>query len=281
MNISADNFLVIQGWMRTELGLTGNNLMLYAIIYGFSQDGQTRFTGSQQYLADWCGCTRRSVQNGLKELEAQDLIEKFTIDRNGVKFCEYAVVIPNNTETTTDAQISEGTKNFRNPYEKISHNNIENKKEENTRINSSRAAQSSFLGSAKKQQSKPNLYNKCIALIDEFTQESKLRDLLVRYLNLRLEMKDSPMYVNQWKGLLNKLSDVIADNPGMSYEDVVQQSIDRGYKSFFPVNTTSYKKKDNFSEGSGLSCSQATEDDLKSQHEFEEELREKGLQATF
>lgn len=84
MNISTDNFLVIQGWMRTELGLTGNNLLLYAIIYGFSQDGQTRFTGSQQYLADWCGCTRRSVQNGLKELEEQDLIEKFTIDRNGM-----------------------------------------------------------------------------------------------------------------------------------------------------------------------------------------------------
>lgn len=281
MNISTDNFLVIQGWMRTELGLTGNNLLLYAIIYGFSQDGQTRFTGSQQYLADWCGCTRRSVQNGLKELEAQDLIEKFTIDRNGVKFCEYAVVIPNSDETTTDAQISEVTKIFRNPYEKFSHNNIDNKKEENTRINSSRAAQSNFLGSAKKQQSKPNLYNKCVALIDEFTQESKLRNLLVRYLNLRLEMKDSPMYVNQWKGLLNKLDDVISDNPGMSYEDVVQQSIDRGYKSFFPVNTTSYKKKDNFSEGSGLSCSQATEDDLKSQHEFEEELMEKGLRAKF
>lgn len=281
MNISTDNFLVIQGWMRTELGLTGNNLLLYAIIYGFSQDGQTRFTGSQQYLADWCGCTRRSVQNGLKELEAQDLIEKFTIDRNGVKFCEYAVVIPNSDETTTDARISEGTKNFRNPYEKFSHNNIDNKKEENTRINSSRADQSNFLGSAKKQQSKPNLYNKCVALIDEFTQESKLRNLLVRYLNLRLEMKDSPMYVNQWKGLLNKLADVISDNPGMSYEDVVQQSIDRGYKSFFPVNKTSYKKKDNFSEGSGLSCSQATEDDLKSQHEFEEELREKGLRAKF
>ena len=48
------NFISIQGWMRTELNLSGNELLVYAIIYGFSQDGESKFTGSRQYLADWC-----------------------------------------------------------------------------------------------------------------------------------------------------------------------------------------------------------------------------------
>ena len=53
MKINPENYITIQGWMRTELELKGNDLMVYAIIYGFSQSESNRFTGSLQYLADW------------------------------------------------------------------------------------------------------------------------------------------------------------------------------------------------------------------------------------
>ena len=37
IKVREDNYFAVQGWMVTELKLKGNALMLYAIIYGFSQ----------------------------------------------------------------------------------------------------------------------------------------------------------------------------------------------------------------------------------------------------
>ena len=51
--VKEENYISISGWMVTRLGLKGNELLVYAIIYGFSQDDETMFTGSLQYLADW------------------------------------------------------------------------------------------------------------------------------------------------------------------------------------------------------------------------------------
>lgn len=89
MRIKAENTIAIQGWMRTELNLTGNDLLVYAIIWGFSQDGESKFTGSLQYLADWCGATKQGVQKNLKNLLEQGLIKKETRNVNGMILVAY------------------------------------------------------------------------------------------------------------------------------------------------------------------------------------------------
>lgn len=88
--VNSDNYVVIQGWMISELKLKGNELMVYAIIYGFSQgnEGQ-RFTGSLQYLADWTNSTKPGVIKNLKSLMEKGLIGKEEKQINSVKFCEY------------------------------------------------------------------------------------------------------------------------------------------------------------------------------------------------
>ena len=50
--VKPDNYILVYGWMVTELGLKGNELFLYAIIYGFSQDGETEFSGSLRYMQE-------------------------------------------------------------------------------------------------------------------------------------------------------------------------------------------------------------------------------------
>lgn len=50
VKVREDNYFAVQGWMVTELKLKGNALMLYAIIYGFSQTTNTAFTGSVRLL---------------------------------------------------------------------------------------------------------------------------------------------------------------------------------------------------------------------------------------
>lgn len=89
--VNEKNYIVVQGWMLTELHLKGNELLIYACIYGFSQlDGQT-FRGSWQYLADWTNSTKRGVAICLKSLVEKGYLEKSDKVVNGVKFCEYRV----------------------------------------------------------------------------------------------------------------------------------------------------------------------------------------------
>lgn len=114
--INDGNYITIQGWMRTDLKLSGNELIVYAIIYGFSQNKQGEFTGSAQYLADWVGCTRRTVMSILNKLVENNYISKTEI-------------ILNNNEKRVSYQAergcektSQGVKNFHRGCEKISHN---------------------------------------------------------------------------------------------------------------------------------------------------------------
>ena len=48
-DIKNDNYIAIQGFMVKELELTGNELIAYALVYGFSQDGESKFKGSLNY----------------------------------------------------------------------------------------------------------------------------------------------------------------------------------------------------------------------------------------
>lgn len=88
-HVKPDNFILVQGWMLTDLHLSGNDLLVYAIISGFCQDGESCFHGSLQYLADWTGSTKKGVQKNLKNLIAKGFITKSEKVVNGVKYCEY------------------------------------------------------------------------------------------------------------------------------------------------------------------------------------------------
>lgn len=107
----------------------------------------------------------------------------------------------------------------------------------------------SFLGSAtnKKTSKRPNRFQQCINLIDEFTDDESVRTLLVQYLRLRFESASAegkPIYVNQWRGLLTKLMNIVKQ--GNDIKEVIQQSIDRGYRSFFPVNSSKKYAANNY-----------------------------------
>lgn len=88
--VNDNNFVDIQGWMVTKLKLSGNELFIFAIIYGFSQIEGHKFTGSLQYLADWTNSSKQTCINNLKILVEKDLLIKTEKEINGLKFCEYA-----------------------------------------------------------------------------------------------------------------------------------------------------------------------------------------------
>ena len=83
------NYVVIQGWMVNKLKLKGNELLVYALIYGFSQSENQKYAGSLQYLADWTNSTKQGVLKNLKLLVEKGFIQKEERMINGIKFCEY------------------------------------------------------------------------------------------------------------------------------------------------------------------------------------------------
>lgn len=92
--VRQNNYITILGWMVSDLNLRGNALLTYAIIYGFSQNGDDSYTGSRQYLAEWTNSTVQNVSRCLKKLLEDGLIIKKENMINGVKFCEYKAIVP-------------------------------------------------------------------------------------------------------------------------------------------------------------------------------------------
>ena len=89
--VTDKNYIVIQSFMVSELGLKGNELLIYAIIFGFSQTTGQAFHGSLTYLENWTNSTRHTVISSLKSLVEKGLIEKEEQTINGVKYCSYRV----------------------------------------------------------------------------------------------------------------------------------------------------------------------------------------------
>ena len=94
-----NNYIVIQGWMINRLNLSGNRLLLYAIVYGFSQNGESSFTGSINYIANLLSCSRPTVIKTMSELIDLGLVKKHTENENGVSFNSYKCVFEDENET--------------------------------------------------------------------------------------------------------------------------------------------------------------------------------------
>lgn len=85
-------YIVILPWMREELDLKGNDLLIYALIHGFSQEVQGCFFGSLEYICRACGCTRNTAKNALKDLVERGLMKKREVFENNVRLCQYTAL---------------------------------------------------------------------------------------------------------------------------------------------------------------------------------------------
>lgn len=88
--VKDEHYVGLQGWMIKNLELKGNELIIFAIIYGFSQGEQGVFNGSLQYLADWTNSTKQGVIKNIKNLIEKGLIIKNEVKRGCIKYCEYS-----------------------------------------------------------------------------------------------------------------------------------------------------------------------------------------------
>lgn len=103
-------YLTIQQSMRDDLGLKGNELIVYAFINGYSQEGQGCYFGSLAHLQEVCGiASRQTAIDILKSLVAKGLINKTENCFNGIRYISYS--------------IRQGVQKMDNPCPIIGHNN--------------------------------------------------------------------------------------------------------------------------------------------------------------
>lgn len=216
--VNNENYINIQGWMINELKLSGNSLLVYAIIYGYSQDGESVFSGSLQYLADWCNATKQGIQKNLKELIDRGFIQKQEYIKNNQKFCEYSCILCNKVVY---------------PMQQSCINNIEDN------IDTKKISNNKLLDiTAPEKPKKKNLYTKCSDYITQYTNNIPLQDALYRFLDLRLEIakkEGRPFYYNMWPSIVNELDKLAKDSD--TAIKIVEQSITKGWKGFYALKT--------------------------------------------
>lgn len=224
--INDGNYISIQGWMVTRLNLKGNELLVYAIIYGFSQDGESRYTGSRRYLADWCGCSVKTVGNALASLVAKGLISKHDKTVNGVHLCDYSITTVGKKFPWGRGKITQGVgKKFPWGREKITPHNIEDNIDVDTIED--------------KKERKRNSFD---AIIDDYTSNATTKELLGEWLQNR-RAKRAAMTDNAIKRNIDKL-DAYAEQSNMSVDDYLAEVIRRGWNAFYPIkNYQVYKQQ--------------------------------------
>ena len=217
--VKRENFITIQGFMIADLKLKGNELLIYACIYGFSQAENQVFNGSLQYLADWTNSTKQGVIKCLKSLLEKEYIVKNEKTINGVKFCEYYATelntVLNKVEYPIEQSLTGGIK-------QSLHNNIISNtncyKEERKRV---AASFDSLIDTF------VNTY------IDGLEEREKVKSLLGDWLKVRkakrAAMTDRSIALN-----LNKL-DRLATASGLSVADYLEEVICKGWTAFYPI----------------------------------------------
>lgn len=208
--------------------------------------------------------TEGTLKNTLSRLKKEGFIQSMTIaegtrgSRTYYTITEKTYEMQNTNDSTNDSSShskmtgsavsrhSEMTSyNKLNTDNKL--NNVVSKDTTRSKASTSKRTLSDMITEYSGKQSKKkgvSLYEKCWYMVTEYTNNEKLRTALGDYLSMRLSMKDKPLqYANQWKGLLNRLSEIATNIPDQIA--VVKQSIIKGWANFYEIksyNNTGSKK---------------------------------------
>lgn len=89
VNFSPTDGFHLQGWMVTELGLTGGDLFTFALVHQFSQSGAGIYKGNTSYLSQWTGWTENTSRRHLNRLVEMGLIQELRGRENNSPYCFY------------------------------------------------------------------------------------------------------------------------------------------------------------------------------------------------
>ena len=197
------------------------------------------------------GITEGTLKNKISKLKTSGFINSKSVANKSARgtrtyYCitEKTMSLLNDMEKTTS--FSSDVKPGPRHSLMTSYNKLNNDNKLNTDISkdiSDSESSSDTFQFDKPKQTKPNLYQQCLAIINDYTEDNNIRKMLIEYLDLLLEkskVEHKPLYANQFKGMLKHLNDLIASKENGTIEDIISQSIQKSYIGFFPVTNNNY-----------------------------------------
>nr|DAP70405.1 MAG TPA: helix-turn-helix domain protein [Caudoviricetes sp.] len=267
-------YINIQWWMAQRLKLSGNELLTYAIVYGFSQDGESTFLGSSKYVSYALRVSRPTAIKCLDSLTSKGLIIKTQEKINDIVFNRYKAnlqIIKNfdrpykeTLQGDSKETLQGGSKEtlHSNNYKELNNkelnkeiNNKESKKEESNNTQNRQVEISEELKQMQKEIEQLKAENKKLKTkkekpkkkaksydeqITEYTENEELQNALKAFVQMRAFIK-SPVTEHGLKLLLNKLTRISRNDAEKI--TIVNNSIENNWKGFYGLKEeTSYQK---------------------------------------
>lgn len=228
--VKDNNFITIQGWMRTRLNLKGNELLIYALVYGFSQDGDSRFTGSRKYIAEWCGCSLDTVDRSLSSLVSKGLLAKYPhTDQNGSRVVDYAAILTAAATPAHEATTAPAQSPAQGPW-----GNTANVTTEQSQTPTCEPQPLLAEPEPKPHPKKPRKSKSFDDIIDAYTSDPTTKKLLGQWLQNR-KAKRAAMTDGAIQGNIDVLNR-LAQESRMNVNDYLSEVVRRGWTAFFAIN---------------------------------------------
>ena len=261
-------YIHIQWWMAQRLKLSGNELLTYAIVYGFSQDGESAFLGSSKYVSYALRVSRPTAIKALDSLTSKGLIIKTQEKINDVVFNRYKanLQVINDFDRPYKESLQGGSKEslqggyketlHSNKYKELNNkelnkeskkeesNNTQNQQVENEELNhlkkeieQLKAENEKLKTKKEKSKKQTKSYDEQIA---EYTGNEELQEALKAFIQMRSFIK-KPLTEYGLKLLLNKLSKI--GKTDAERIAIVNRSVEHNWQGFFGIKEeSSYQK---------------------------------------
>ena len=215
-------YIVIQDWMISDLQLKGNELLTYALIYGFSQDGESEFKGSLKYISEFLGVSKRTAQRSIENLVDRGIVEKRVEEISGVKFNRYMA------HEKADTPIDKMTTGYR----QNDHGGIDKMTTNNTNIyntNNNTSNNTKDKGTPAKKEP------------EQYFEDEELNDKFLEFLAMRKRVRKPVQTDRGMKMLLTSLHKLSGGDVELM-KQIIDQSLDNEWKKFVAVKTGNDRK---------------------------------------
>ena len=204
-------YIVIQDWMISDLQLKGNELLTYALIYGFSQDGESEFKGSLKYISEFLGVSKRTAQRSIENLVDRGIVEKRVEEISGVKFNRY--MAHEKADTPIDKMTTGYSQNDHGGIVKMTTNNTNIYNTNNNTSNNT------------KDKGTPVRY----------FDDEELNNKFLEFLSMRKKIRKPVRTDRGLQTLIAKLRFLSNDDVELM-KQIIDQSLDNEWQGFFSLN---------------------------------------------
>ena len=211
-------YIVIQDWMISDLQLKGNELLTYALIYGFSQDGESEFKGSLKYISEFLGVSKRTAQRSIENLVDRGIVEKRVEEISGVKFNRY--MAHEKADTPIDKMTTGYSQNDHGGIDKMTTNNTNIYNTNNNTSNNT------------KDKGAPARY----------FEDEELNNKFLEFLSMRKKIRKPVRTDRALKALLKKLHELSGGDVGLM-KQIIDQSLDKEWLGLFELKTANDSTK--------------------------------------